>query len=279
MRCMRLVLTAAALCLAAPQAFAQGLVAEVQNSRWDTRYDTVGGDHIRAIVTFNGRSGDYQVLDDRGNAVDRGQLSNIGYFPGAGGGALITGKWSMDGQRGFFQMNVDARSPSSIHGGWNFDNVSRGGGRWSGFRIRNTGGGNVGSGSNGNGGSGASGGRVVYGHWHHYVGKDYYYRTCSFPAGGYQYLLWYPEKPGWVYWYNPEARVIWCACPTVRNAKWGDDIRNGDDLFLLATTKSRQVNDCVFPDAGNDGANFTKGRAKDNNGSTVDLGCPPPDLP
>ncbi len=110
--------------------------------------------------------------------------------------------------------------------------------------------------------------------------KEYYYRECTFPAGAHQFLIYYKDrKPNWVYWYNPEKQVFWRACPTIKHPKWGNDIRNGKDLFLVATDKAREVDDCEFPDAGGDGANFGKGKAKDRDGSDVNLGCPPPDLP
>lgn len=114
--------------------------------------------------------------------------------------------------------------------------------------------------------------------WKYNREKDYFYKKCTFPKGGYQYLIYYKEKTEWVYWYNPAAEVFWCACPTVKHPKWGKDIRAGKDLFLMATKKAKKLEDCKFPDDDN-GANFKKGKAKDKDGSTVDLTCPPPDLP
>jgi hypothetical protein len=115
--------------------------------------------------------------------------------------------------------------------------------------------------------------------WSYNQQKGYFYKKCSFPAGGYQYLVYYKEKPNWVYWYNPATEVFWCACPTVNHPKWGEDIKNGKDLFLMASKKAKNLEDAEFPSAGDDGANFKKGKAKDKDGSSVDLSCPPPDLP
>jgi len=114
--------------------------------------------------------------------------------------------------------------------------------------------------------------------WSYNKDKGYYYKKCAFPRGGHQYLVYYKSKPNWVYWYNPTTQVYWCACPTVNHPKWGQDIKNGKDLFLMATTKDRDLERTKFPDDAN-GANFKKGKAKDSDGSEVDLSCPPPDLP
>jgi hypothetical protein len=114
--------------------------------------------------------------------------------------------------------------------------------------------------------------------WSYNKDKGYYYKKCMFPKGGYQYLIYYKEKPKWVYWYNPDKEVFWCACPTVKHPKWGEDIKAGKDLFLEAKKKAKKLEDSEFPD-GDDGANFKKGKAKDKDGSDVDLSCPPPDLP
>lgn len=114
--------------------------------------------------------------------------------------------------------------------------------------------------------------------WSYNQNKDYYYKYCAFPQGGYQFLIYYKSRPQWVYWYNPVKKVFWCACPTVNHPVFGVAIQNGEDLFLVATTPARNREDCVFPNVGK-GENFKKGKAKDKDGSDVDLSCPPPDLP
>lgn len=115
--------------------------------------------------------------------------------------------------------------------------------------------------------------------WSYNNQKDYYYKKCTFPAGGYQYLIFFKAKPQWVYWYNPGTQVFWCACPTVKHPQFGEDIKAGKDLFLMAKKKDKKIEDTEFPDPGDNGANFKKGKAKDKDGSEVDLTCPPPDLP
>ncbi len=108
--------------------------------------------------------------------------------------------------------------------------------------------------------------------WSYNQRKDYFSKKCSFPAGGYQYLVYDKSQPKWVYWYNPgtQTQVYWCACPTVNHPKWGQNIRVGEDLFLKASTMSKNIEDTKFPDDAN-GANFKKGTAKDKDGSPVDL--------
>lgn len=117
--------------------------------------------------------------------------------------------------------------------------------------------------------------------WSYNKGKDYYYKKCSFPKGGYQYIIFYQAKPEFIYWYNPVTEVCWCCCPTVKNPVYGDAVKKGKDLFLMADKKAKDPKDAKFPDAND--ANFKKGaakaKAKDKDGSEVDLSCPPPDLP
>lgn len=114
--------------------------------------------------------------------------------------------------------------------------------------------------------------------WTYNSNKSYYYKKCTFPSGDFQYLIYYKSKPNWVYWYNRHTEKFWCACPTVNHSKWGNDVRNGKDLFLIATVKSKQLGDTKFPDDA-DGANFKPGKTTDNQNNTVNLECPPIDLP
>ncbi|MEQ8785860.1 MAG: hypothetical protein RIC55_06160 [Pirellulaceae bacterium] len=248
---------------------------EVKNSEWDTTYVAANGQRIRAKLVLDGSSGYYVT------SFGRGRLRNIRYNFDTGGGGRdwagsIRGDWSMGGQGGSFSLlaRSDLR-PVQFEGDWDFGDGSGSGGTWNGRFVRLL----QNSDDDGNSGGG-SGGSVTYGPWKYNSGKGYYYRKCSFPAGGYQYLVYYKNiKPDWVYWYNPSKQVFWCACPTSKNSRWGDDIRRGKDLFLMADTKADSLEDTVFPDAGSDGANFTPGKTKDRDGSTVDLGCPPDDLP
>jgi hypothetical protein len=125
--------------------------------------------------------------------------------------------------------------------------------------------------------TGTASAQVHYGRWQK-TEKGNFYRVCRFPEGGYQYLVLFVEKPQWVYWYNPVSEVYWCCCPTIRHPKFADDVRAGKDQFLMATTKAKDIKDAEFPEDVS--PNFKSGaKAKDHDGSAVDLGCPPPDLP
>lgn len=118
---------------------------------------------------------------------------------------------------------------------------------------------------------------VQYGPWQQ-TAKGNYLRKCTLPAGGYQYLCVFPEKPEWVYWYNPATQKFWCACPTIQHPDFGRDIAAGKDLFLMATKKDATIDQTVFP--ADPGANFKSNpTAKDRDGTDVPLGCPPTDLP
>ena len=66
---------------------------------------------------------------------------------------------------------------------------------------------------------------MEYSSWKYNQEKGYHYKKATFPEGGYQYLLYKPDKPGWVYWYNPKKSQVWCACPTKKNKDYGDKIR------------------------------------------------------
>jgi len=118
--------------------------------------------------------------------------------------------------------------------------------------------------------------QVQYGDWKPTPGGNYS-RKCTFPGGGHQYIMCFPQKPDWVYWYNPKKQVYWCCCPTKRNPYFNNDVLAGKDQFLKAITPTGNIQTTVFPA----NANFNAGKttAKDIDGSDVDLGCPPSDLP
>ena len=277
LRCGGVLVAAIAASLLGPEmARAQKLSEdELSRSVWDTTYEAVGGGQVRAQVVFNGDSGYYTT-----SGGSRGSLYNVRYQMSdqVYGNGQVNADWSMGGTSGSVVFFV---SGPGFSGSW--QSGGRAGG-WNGrfVSVMQPAGGGGGGGGGANfpgGGGGGGGGQVSYSDWGYNPAKDYYYRKCTFPAGGYQYVIFFKSKPDWVYWFNPAAKVYWCACPTVEHRKWGDAIRNGEDLFLMATKKSANIAECRFPDEGDDGANFTKGKAKDADGSMVDLGCPPPDLP
>lgn len=247
-------LTVVALC---STAFAQLTAETIQRSRWNTNYEALGGGRVQALLTFNGTQGIYETNDGQGT------LNGVRYDVRLGGGATITGNWSFGDTNGRFTFFVAGNSqPPAFSGSWQANGMS---GNWSG-RF---------SGIAQQGGGG--GGQVNYGPWMR-TGKGNYYRKCTFPQGGQQLLILFPSKPQWVYWYNQEKQVYWCCCPTIKHPDYGDDVQAGKDLFLMATRKTNDIETCEFPEDA--GPNFRSGAtAKDRDGSDVDLGCPPPELP
>lgn len=270
-RSMSIAAVMLAMSLAPAMVYAQSLEEMVRNSNWDSRY-TADGQRIRALVEFRGGRGSYDIMDSRGNVLATGQLSQLQYLVNGPNDLLITGNWRLDGEGGFFQLEVDGNNPDSFTGAWNSDGAQRGG-SWTGTRINRRPQPQQNNGPN----VGAAQGRVTYGRWSR-TQRGNYTRTCTLPNGGVQYLILFVEKPEWVYWYNPSTQKYWCACPTTMHPDYGDQIERGVDLFLMADVKASSIEETEFPrDAG---ANFVRGAtAKDNNGANVNLGCPPTDLP
>lgn len=248
----------------AHHADAQNLAGELRSTRWDSRFTFENGTEQRAIVTLAGNTGSYDLVDQNGRVLSTGQLSKLQYFDRDGGG-LMTGSWSLGGEAGFFQFNFDGGNTSRFTGGW-YTNGAKRSGKWSGRRM-------IGGGGDAN----VQPGQVTYGDWQR-TDRGNYIRSCTLPGGARQYLCLSPGKPEWVYWYNPATQQFWCACPTTRHPDFGGQIAAGRDLFLMATRKAGTIDDTVFPD--NAGANFKQGvSAKDADGTSVPLGCPPTDFP
>ncbi len=258
----------------ASRATAQGITSKDQlmRSAWDSSYTSPDGEQVRARIQFNGDDGTYDT------ASGQGRLSRLEYGfdtnPTNGEPTYqITGQWSYLGASGSFLFSSADGGTDQFRGRWTRGDGQ--GGPWTGRLITPSSGGAPNQDPN------AARGQVRYGAWQFNDAKGYYFRTCTFPAGGSQYLILYPKKPQWVYWFNPNGPtgpVFWSACPTVRHPQFGDAIRNGKDLFLMATTKGATIDQTEFPDDA--GANLKgEAQAKDRDGSTVDLGCPPSDLP
>lgn len=247
---------------AAPAASAQNFPTEreLQVSVWDTTYTTPSGDSIPARIRFDGRRGSFDT------SFGRGQLSEVEYGVDVTSSPdrpffQINGTWAFQGDSGPFIFS--SQGANRFEGTWYSDQGGQG--KWTGRRLVST------PSSRGRG--------VTYDRkWSFNSQKGYYYKRCTFPAGGYQYIICYPDKPEWIYWYNPVKQVCWCACPTIQHPMWGNAIAKGQDLFLMATVKARDPRDATFPD--DTGANFkSDASAKDRDGSDVPLGCPPTDLP
>lgn len=268
-----LILAASLAYLGTPsEAQAQRVTASrLKNSIWYSTYTAANGQRVQATITFKGSRGTYNTN------FGVGRLYNIQYFlDTAGTGSypwvgLIQGEWSFQGSSGTFRFNASSDT-LRFSGDWDYGDGSGRGGSWNGRFAQLV---------QSNGGStaqpGSSGGSVTYGNWKR-TERGNYYRVCYFPRGGYQYLILFPQKPEWVYWYNPSSNVYWCCCPTVRHPRYGSAIAGGRDLFLMATTKAGDIEDAEFPN--DPGPNFkSSASAKDKDGSSVTLGCPPPDLP
>lgn len=264
-------LVAAAVCLAgAGLAEAQQVSLEdLRRSVWNTTYTTKTGQRVGATVILDGPNGVYDIPGAEGI------LSDVTYQTvdrNGGWTATISGRWSIFGQSGNFRWQTSSfLNPSQLNGEW-FEFGQRGG-SWTGNFA------GVSEPAGTPAASGGGGATLDYGDWHINEQKGYCYRKCTFPAGGYQYLIYCKETPEWVYWYNPAKQVVWCRCPTVKHPQWGQNVANGEDLFAMATVKARMPLDCQFVDEGSDGSGFVQGSTTDRDGSTVALGCPPADLP
>ena len=249
----------------------QVTASRVKNSIWYSTYTAANGQRVQATITLRGSRGAYNTN------FGTGRLYNIEYFfDTAGTGSypwagLIQGEWSFQGASGTFRFNASSNT-LRFSGDWDYGDGQGRGGTWNGrfARLIEENNGTINQ-------PGPSSGTVTYGSWKR-TERGNYYRICYFPRGGYQYVILFPQKPEWVYWYNPTSNVYWCCCPTIRHPRYGEAIADGGDLFLMATTKAGDIEDTEFPD--DSGPNFKSGAtAKDKDGSTVNLGCPPTDLP
>ncbi len=264
-------------------------IDEFKHTVRDTQYDSLGGDRISATVYLNGNTGHYDT------AYGSGRLSGINYrfeeYPGEYK-VYVNGQWSMENMSGEFSfVSSSFLDPMQWNGNWSLNGQTRG--SWTGNLRSVAAGSMIPTGFPQNGIPQSScqtrysqphpptpvrGG--TYSAWARHPAKGYNYRTCQLPSGGCQYLISYPDNPNWIYWYNPSSKVFWCACPTVNHPDYGCQIRSGQDLFLMASSKSSTINNTVFPDPGHNGANFKPSTtAKDADGTTVALNSPPTDLP
>jgi hypothetical protein len=241
---------------------AQGFLDEdeLRQSTWNSTYISAAGNAVQARIQFNGRTGTYDTNQGRG------RLFNIDYGvdttsdPNGESFFQIAGEWVFRGETGNFLFR--GQGGKKFQGNWYGSNGS---GRWTGQLA-------PAAALNGSG-------QVTYDRqWSYNPQKDYYYKKCSFSGGGHQYLIWCEDIPEWIFWYNPVKEVCWCACPTRLHPRWGRDIANGKDLFLLAIDKARSPRDTRLADdtPGNLKSGLT---AKNAQGDDVALGCPPSDLP
>jgi len=234
---------------------------------WDTSYEALDGQRVPATLVLQGSRGYYDIPGARGDLydIDYRFSEHRGKFT-----VTLTGRWALGSCNGSFRFqSSNYLNPPELNGSWRM--VGHSERRWSG-RLSCVARPNFGGVNTPRGGT--------YGNWMAHPSKPYSYRICRLPAGGHQYLISYNNNPNWVYWFNPATQVYWCACPTVNHPQFGNQVRNGQDLFLMAANKSSTIDDTQFPDPGLNGANFkTSATAKDKDGSTVTLNTPPTDLP
>ncbi|HUY33201.1 MAG TPA: hypothetical protein VMV69_10500 [Pirellulales bacterium] len=155
---------------------------DIRHSEWKTEYEALGGGQVKATLVLDGAEGHYDTADGSG------QLSEVKYKFNLTGGATIKGNWSFGGSDGTFIFFLAGNSFTPIFSGsWQADGRS---GNWSG-RFSGV----VQSGG-GDGGSDGRAGAVSYDDtWSYNDAKSYYYKTCRFPAGGYQYVIYFKSKP------------------------------------------------------------------------------------
>ena len=265
-----LLISIAAMSLAA-KTNAGVSIDEFKHSVWQTQYLSLGGEEIQATTVLDGDSGYYNTQ------YGRGELSNIIYrFDEVGGQfkAQVSGRWRMEGMEGTFHFtSSNFLQRPQWNGEWSLNGQRRG--YWRGeysnplatspFPAQ---------------GMNSPASCRDFGPWSSIPGKTYFARRCSFPGGGYQYLIFYPENPNWVYWYNPTVKVFWCACPTINHPICGNAVQNGQEFFLMASSKGSTVENTQFSDPGINGANFKpSAQAKDQDGSIVNIDSVPDDLP
>ena len=94
--------------------------------------------------------------------------------------------------------------------------------------------------------------RQYYSSWNLYPQRQYYYRTYyykpspDFAGYNYHYAIYYPDKPNYVYYYNPYKRVYWGRC----------DLRGkaGQQYSLLAEQDRKEnlsdIPESAFPALG-----------------------------
>lgn len=269
-------------------------IDEFKRSVWETRYLSLGGQEVHATVFLNGDSGHYET------SGGTGKLSRITYrFDEVGDKykANVSGIWSMGNMSGEFRfVSSNYLDPQQWNGDWSINGQNKG--FWTGHYLRPLGMQN----SPMTGSQGINDlwdsmdtcprrpaqppldpcpqPSVTYGPWQKSCDKPYYHRICQLPAGGHQYLLYYPQNPGWIYWFNPTSQKFWCACPTTQHPTFGGAVANGQDFFLPAGTKGSTLGNTTFPDPGANGANFNPNASvKDVNGSSITISDAPSDLP
>jgi hypothetical protein len=116
--------------------------------------------------------------------------------------------------------------------------------------------------------------RQYYSGWHKPAQATYYYRsyyykpTPTYSGYRHHYVVYYPAKPKYVYYYNPYTRKYWGRCPTESN---------GEGLYSMLADKDRAASLKEIPETA-----FPKPSAVPDIPDSTDkakLDLPPDDLP
>jgi hypothetical protein len=116
--------------------------------------------------------------------------------------------------------------------------------------------------------------RQYYATWHKPAQKSYYYRTYFYkPAptyAGYKhhYVIYFPSRPKYYYFYNPYKKVYWGRCPADHGGK---------PLYSLLAERDRKGNVEEIPESAFPQPAALPPLPESTDGATLDL--PPDDLP
>jgi hypothetical protein len=119
--------------------------------------------------------------------------------------------------------------------------------------------------------------------WSYNKPAKYYYKTYHYKPtpdyAGYkkQQVIYKPAKnKNFVYWYNPEKKVYWARCPTVKHPKYGKEVKEGKDYWSIAKNKKENLDYVQKDDYG---PVTTKAPPIPESIDNTHISCPPADLP
>jgi hypothetical protein len=114
--------------------------------------------------------------------------------------------------------------------------------------------------------------RQYYSSWHahrNYYYRHYYYKpTPTYVGYKHHYVVYFPQRPQYVYYYNPYKRVYWGRCPTSCE---------GNEQYSLLAEKDRKGSVDEIPEAAFPKPGPMPKIPESKDGAKVDL--PPDDLP
>lgn len=116
--------------------------------------------------------------------------------------------------------------------------------------------------------------RQYYTGWSRHPQRTYYYRHYYYkPAATYygykhHYVIYYPKRPQYVYYYNPYKKVYWGRCPSSCG---------GTEQYSLLAEEDRKANIEDIPEKAFPKPAQMPAIPESSDGAKVDL--PPDDLP